>query len=94
MTLIKVYNANMELPVTARRNGSSAEMQNNNFDQINNINMMLLVARLIDYFLLQVQVVPIYNNGDPKRPKGVSNALREYALAHNQLPPSLWLRAC
>ena len=52
-------------------------------------------AKYIDWlFLVYVQVVPIHNNGDPKRPKEISKAVGEYACAHSQLPPSRWLRAC
>ena len=35
---------------------------------------------MIDWlFLVYVEVVPIHNNGDPKRPKGISKAIGEYA---------------
>ena len=34
-------------------------------------------------------MVPIHNNEDPKRPKGISKAIGEYAHAHSQLPQSL-----
>ena len=38
-------------------------------------------------------MVPMYNNGDPKRPKLISKIIGEYAQVHSQLPPSRWLRA-
>ena len=41
-------------------------------------------------FLVQIQVVPIHNNGDPKRPKEIWKTLWEHAHAHRQLPPSHW----
>ena len=51
-------------------------------------------VKAIDWlFLVQVQVVLIHNNGDPKRPKGISKAIGEYAHAYSQPPPSCWLRA-
>ena len=37
---------------------------------------------------------PYPNNGDSKRPKGISPTIGEYALAHSQLPLSRWLRTC
>ena len=50
---------------------------------------------IIDWpFLVQVHTVPIHNNGDPKRFKGISKAIGEHAHAHSQLPQSRWLRAC
>ena len=39
-------------------------------------------------------MIPIHNNGDPKRPKRISKVIGKYAHAHSQLPPSRWLRAC
>ena len=38
-------------------------------------------------------MVPIHNKGDPKRPKGKSKTIGEYAHAHSQPSPSRWPRA-
>ena len=52
------------------------------------ITKILIIERL---FLVQIQVVPIHNNGDPRRLKGISKGIGEYAHAHSQLPQSRWL---
>ena len=39
-------------------------------------------------------MISIHNNGDPKRPKGISKAIGEHAHAHSQLHQSRWLSAC
>ena len=38
-------------------------------------------------------MVPIHNDGDQKRPKGISKARGEYSHAHTPLPQSRWLGA-
>ena len=38
-------------------------------------------------------MVPIHNNGDPKRSKGISKIIVEYAHVHSQPPQRRWLRA-